>query len=227
MKGRHGLRLALLLCIASSPLAMAQVATAPAGAPGDEALFVLPGTRLSEHSTLADLQALYGAANVHVVDGPVADEAHAILFRDDPTRRAYVWFWDEEARSGIASIRVDDRESRWRGKHGVRIGMSLAELRRANAKPFLLSGFDAHGRAAVHDQWSPALDDRDGSVGALDVDEGEQMYFRVALGLRAPAAPDRYPHDDTVRSDDPRYPGLGEMVEVTGLGAATSLDDEW
>lgn len=33
--------------------------------------------------------------------------------------------------------------------------------------------------------------------------------------------------DEYLSSDDPRFPKLGERIVVTGIGASSSLDDEW
>ena len=217
-----------LLLIAASTPAFAQTAAATDVAPNDDA-FVLPGD-YAQSTSLADLQARFGAANVQVTHEPgEAGVYHGVvLFPDDPTRRATVEFYEDAPLSGLHAIRVSDRASKWRGKHGVRVGMPLAELRRVNGKPFYFSGFDAQGRAWAHDAWSPALDDDDGSLGKLDVDEGEHMYFEVELGLRDGTPATDVPADEaSVSSDDPRYPRLGEVAEVTAIGASTSLDDEW
>jgi hypothetical protein len=197
----------------------------------DDATLVLPGT-FSQFTTVADFEQLFGKENVKVGEVPNSwsePPRGLILFPDDQSRRAYVAFHDDGALTDVASIVVRDPGSRWRGKHGVRIGMTLAELRKLNNKPFYFSGFDEQRRALAHDQWSPALDDDDGTLGALDVGEGEHMYFEVNLGLRAGDVPaDAYPHEEpSVTSDDPAYPKLGELVEITGFGATTSLDDEW
>lgn len=196
----------------------------------DDATLVLPGT-FSQQTTIADFEALYGKVNVKVGEVPNAWETPPrgiILFPDDPTRRAYVAFHDSEKLTDVASIVVRDPGSRWRGKHGVHIGMSFAELRKRNGKPFYFSGFDEAHRALAHDQWSPALSDDDATLGAFDVAEGEDMYFEVNLGVRGADVPaNAYPHDEaSISSDDPGYPQLGEIVEVTGFGATTSLDDE-
>ncbi len=201
----------------------------------EEASWVLPGD-FSEQTTLADLQARFGAANVHVVeatDSGGKPERSVVLFPNDPTRRAYLGFHDSVSLLGLAGISIRDVDSRWRGKHGVRVGMSLAQLRAINGKPFYLSGFDADNRGWVRDQWSPSLDDADDTLGKLDVEAGDRMYLGVELGLRGdmhasdPAAVDAFPKDDMVSSDDPRYPRLGELFEVTEISAYTSLDDEW
>lgn len=197
-----------------------------------DATFVLPGT-FSKQTTVADLQRRFGKANVRITsepDGSSDSRPRVVLFPDDPTRRAYVSFHDADTLTILASISVRDAGSRWRGKHGIHIGMPFAELRRVNGKPFGFSGFNSEHRGWAHDQWSLALDDEDSRLGALDVDEGEHMSFGVNLGLRGqveniPAG--AYPHDDvSLSSDDPRYPRLGELVEVVGITASTSLDDE-
>jgi hypothetical protein len=197
-------------------------------APEDDTKFLLPGS-FSQQTTLADLQALFGSANVQRKSLPDGDEV--VLFPNDPERRAYVTFHDAKALTDLARIAVRDPQSRWRGKRGVHVGMSFAELRRLNGKSFYFSGFDDQHRGLAHDQWSPALDDDDGKLGNLDVGEGEHMYFGVELGLRdqGRAAPvEAYPHDGaSISSDDPRYPRLGELALVIGFDATTSLDDEW
>ena len=196
----------------------------------DDALFVLPGP-FSEQTTLADLQAYFGRANVRIVEpGDNAGERRVVLFEADPSRRAFVEFHDAAKLAGVRSIAVRDAASRWRGKQGVHVGMSFAALQAANGKPFGYTGFDDSGRAWVHDQWSQALDDSDSTLGRLDVGAGERMYFNVELalpdgGAGLPAG--AYPRDDRPLSNDPRYPRLGELASVVAISASTSLDDEW
>lgn len=198
----------------------------------DNLAFILPGD-FSEQTSVADLETRFGKANVTIVDRPDdrgGRTRSVILFPGDPTRRAYVDFHDDGSLDGLAGISVRDAGSRWRGKHGVHMGMSFADLRRANGKPFGFTGFDSERRGWAHDQWSPALDEDVVQLGALDVDEGDHMYFGVELGLRGDVADvpaDALPADETISSDDPRYPRLGELVVVTAFSATTSLDDEW
>lgn len=189
----------------------------------------LPGT-FSQGTSLADLEARFGTDNLRKVT-PAADayDCEVILFPDDPARRAHAFFHDCEKLDELRSIEVRDRASRWRGKEGVHVGMSFAELRARNGKAFGFSGFDQAGIGAAHGQWSPAIGD-DATLGKLDVEEGERMYFDVSLGLRADAtAADKamLPRDSYFPSDDPRMPQLAPLLEVVGFGASTSLDDEW
>jgi hypothetical protein len=204
-------------------------ATVHATEPGAD--FSLPGD-YSEHTTVADFRARFGSDNVEVA--PLSDTEDSprglVLFPGDPSRRAYVAFHDEDALTGVAGITIRDRGSRWRGKQGVHVGMSFAELRRTNGKPFYFSGFDAALQGVVQDAWRPSLDADDDTLGALDVGPGEEMYFAVELGAPPAAAPiqaSAYPHDEmSVSSDDVRFPRLGELFEVTAIRAFTSLDDE-
>lgn len=205
----------------------AEPASAPAAQPqAIDAHFTLPAD-YSERTTLADLQSRFGKANVRI---DTTAEYAAVLFPDDPVRRAYVAFYDPDTLQHLASISVRDAGSRWRGKQGVHVGMSFAKLRQLNGKPFWFSGFDAEHRAWAHGQWSPALDDDDGRLGAFDVEEGERLYFNVELGVRDSGkgiAADEFPSDENVSTDDPRFPHFGEQVVVTGFSAGSSLDDEW
>jgi hypothetical protein len=195
---------------------------APSGsAAASDADFVLPGS-FSEGTTLADFEARYGAANVKTTsepDGAGGTSTLILLFPDDPTRRAEVRFHYGALDQSLASITVTEPTSRWRGKHGVRIGSSLAELREKNGRAFNFIGFDEAGRGQVRDWWD---------VGELDVTEGQRLYFGVDLRVRDGAPADAYPRSEGMTSsDDPLFPKLGELVEVSALTAWSSLDDEW
>lgn len=197
---------------------------APATAPMVEAHFVIPGD-YAQSTTVADLQTRFGKSNTRVIEDP---DRRLVLFPDDPSRRARVRFHDSDKLEELASIEVRDPGSRWRGKHGVQVGMSLDQLRALNGKPFnLYSSLDGSS-ARVHDQWSVAQDADDGSLGRFDVEEGDHVYFEVEFGARDPAAlPGPFPPDEPLSSEDPRLAGKGEAIVVTGFAGTTSLDDEW
>ncbi|RZA20857.1 MAG: hypothetical protein EOP93_04940 [Lysobacteraceae bacterium] len=201
----------------------------PAGAAEQADDWRLPGT-FSQGTSLADLEARFGADNLRKLK-PGADDygCEVVLFPDDPSRRAHAFFYDCDKLDQLRSIEVGDRESRWRRKGGVHVGMSFAELRERNGKAFGFSGFNQAGIGNVHDQWSPASGD-DATLGKLDVGEADRMYFDVTLGLRADvSASDKggLPRDEYIASDDPRIPQLAPLLEVIAFGASTSLDDEW
>lgn len=190
-----------------------------------DAFLNLPGD-YAQKTTVAELEARFGVANVRREAG---ESPFVILFPDDPTRRATITFHEAGELKEISRITVDDPASYWRGKLGVHVGMTLAELRKLNGKDFLLSGFDEQLRALALDGWSPATDDDDGGkLGAFDVAEGDHLYFEVELGVIDPtrlkaALPDGF----QLSSGDPRLLELSGLIEVTGIGASSSLDDEW
>jgi hypothetical protein len=183
-----------------------------------EADLVLPGG-FSEATTLADLEARFGAANVQIAE---PRDGSVLLFPEDPTRRATVRFWDEETLEHFSSITVTDAESRWRGKLGVRIGTTLGELRRLNGVEFWHTGFTSDGTATVRDWWN---------AGALDVAEGDQLYLGVDLAVRAGADAARAAalsaDEPQISSEDPRFAELGDRAVVSAITAWSSLDDEW
>ena len=197
-----------------------------AAAPASDAFLILPGD-YSEGTSAADLEARFGNANVRRETSP---EPRLVLFPDDPTRRAIVTFHEQEKFEQLASILVTDPGSRWRGKHGVQIGMTIAKVQALNRKPFLLWVDDELQHSRAHDGWSPGLDDDDGSLGTFDVEEGEHLYFDLNFGPTDPAvvkAIPGLPKEEQVRSDDRRYRELQQVLVVTGIGASSSLDDEW
>ena len=159
-------------------IAIVCLSCAHAGAPPDADL-VLPGT-FSEQTTLSDLQARFGAANVTIADVPDSEGATSrvvLLFPDDPTLRATARFWDEDTLVHLSSVTVTDPESRWRGKLGVRIGTTFAELRRLNGAEFFYEGFYPDGSGRVRDGWN---------AGALDVaEERAPVLRRRARAARA------------------------------------------
>ncbi len=191
-----------------------------------DAFLVLPGD-YAQGTTVADLEARFGKSNVRRETAP---EPRVVLFPDDPSRRAYVTFHETEEFKELARISVTDPGSRWRGKHGAHVGMTFAKLNELNGKPFFYFGFDERKRGVIRDGWSPALDDDDGALGAFDASEDERLYFEIDLGVGDPAglkAASDLPDGEYLLSNDPRFPRLGELIVVTGIGASSSLDDEW
>lgn len=83
------------------------------------------------------------------VDGPEGSRLNAsILFPKDPRRRLEVLWNNPGARSGTSIVAING-ESQWIAPRGLRLGLSIAALEKANGKPFRLSGFGTGGRAAV------------------------------------------------------------------------------
>lgn len=121
---------------------------------------------------MADLEARFGAVNVLRETVP---EQRVVLFPEDPTRRAYIFFHDEETFKNLARVSVEDPGSLWRGESGVHLGMTFAKVRELNGKPFYYDGFNEKKRAWVRDGWSPSLDDDDSTLGTFDTAENEHL----------------------------------------------------
>jgi hypothetical protein len=211
----------VLAAVMSSAVGFACGRGGSAGPDAIDPRFVLPGD-YSERTTVVDLQRRFGAANVRVTtepDGVGGNDSLLVLFPEDPTRRATVRFHSGGFMGPLASITVTEPGSRWRGKHGVRVGMSLTALRATNGRPFHFYGLDSLGRGTVRDSWD---------VGALDVEEPDHLYLGVDLIWRARDATVVRPGEsEAVSIDDPAWAHIGELVEVSAILAWSSLDDEW
>jgi hypothetical protein len=94
-------------------------------------------------SSHAKLAAEFGAKNVvfKEVDGPDgAKDKATVLFDEDPTRRAVVFWHDAGAKAGPALIDIS-APSTWIGPGGIHNGLPLAEVERLNGGAFKIKGF--------------------------------------------------------------------------------------
>lgn len=79
-----------------------------------------------------------------------------MVFPNDPKRRLEVLWQNEAARADTALI-VINGQSQWSAPKGLRIGMPLAALEKANGKPFKLAGLDQANGGMVTDWNGGAL----------------------------------------------------------------------
>jgi hypothetical protein len=198
-----------------------QSAPAPATPAPSEAssVFALPGD-LHPGMRLADLEARFGKANVQAGEVPGAEGESvegAVLFPDDPRRRAYLYF-DERDPPRLVLFRVNDAESEWSLDNGLRMGTPLAKVVAINGKPIRFSGLEWDyggavvsfngGRLAPPEtakvtrgfQLAPIVGDDSEDADAYPVGEGEYA------------------------SDDPHYPRQGDAVGVGELSVSFSED---
>ena len=193
-------------------------APTPPQAPTVPAAWILPGD-FSADTTLQDLQRRFGAGNVKVKEIPGAEGESfrgVVLFPDDPTRRATVYFQDPHNLLGLAMVSIDEDHSEWKLLSGAGIGTSLAELRRINGAPFIFSGFGWDYGGAIID-WHG---------GELAPASDEAVFARIQL--RRPQddlGGKAYPLGDSrFSSDDPRWKGLG--ITVGGIGVNFPGEDD-
>jgi hypothetical protein len=183
--------------------------------------FVLPGP-FSPATEPAGLRRIYGADNVREgeVPGAEGEVFHGvILFPQDATRRAYVYFQDEDTLTGLSMIEVTDAESRWKLDTGVRIGMPLPELVALNGKPVKFFGFD----------WDYGGHITDWHGGKLAPKDGEAIR-RIRLDIRESTdghPGDAYPTGEgEFVSDDRHYPKMGDIVIVGELSVSFPGDKD-
>jgi hypothetical protein len=226
---------ALLLAACNRPAPPAQAA-APRAAGADSArtpapsvaptadvapdALVLPGP-LAADATPDSLRRYFGAGNVRIGDVPGAEGETfhgVILFPDDPTRRAYLYFQDESALRGLSLVRVFDAESRWKLDDGIAIGTTLAELVRRNGKPITYSGLGWDYGGVVQDFGGGTLEPHKGQV---------MRSWRLGPKDDTADAANAYPiGEDSYRSDDPRYPRQGDVVVVNELSVSFPGEDD-
>lgn len=187
--------------------------TDPARAPSQrlDARFALPGRFTSGDST-ASLRARFGAAQVQEGEVPGAEGERVegvILFPDDPSRRAYLYFEDAAQRRGLSLVRVLDQPSRWHFQDGIAVGMPLAELVARNGRPVRFFGLDwDYGGGVIG--WNG---------GRLEPAPDAPQRRSIGLSTRPDIGDAAYPMGDgEFSSDDPRYPQLGRDLVVGELG---------
>lgn len=188
---------------------------APATVP---ATWILPGD-FSPDTTLQDLQRRYGAGNVKVQDIPGAEGESfrgVMLFPDDPTRRATIYFQDERNLRGLGMVSVDEANSQWKLASGVSIGSSLGEVQEKNGKPFTFSGFDRDYGGTVTDWRGGRLQ------AAADNAVSERMQLRMS---ESGVGDKDYPMGDSgFSSDDRRWRDLG--ITVGGISVGFPGEDD-
>lgn len=198
----------------------AAIPASPATTGTAEPLLLLPG-KLRRDTTIADLQAQYGRGNVRIGDVPGPEgttEQGAILFPDDPARRAYVYFHDGMQPRRLESVRVFDPESRWQLECGVRIGMPFHALRRLNGKPFRFGGLGW--------DYGGYVDWNGGTLARRDGDAAE-IGVRLDAHDQAQVDADTYPIGEGVySSDDPAWPRMAAALMVSQISVSFPRDAE-
>ena len=133
----------------------------------------------AKESTHIKLAMKYDSRNVTYgqVDGPEGSKIPgSILFPNDPKRRLEVLWANEAARSDPSVIAINGK-SQWSAPKGMKLGLPIAALEKANGKPFKLSGFDKDGFTSVAGWDGGALSTLPG---------GCKMGMRLHVNTKAP-----------------------------------------
>jgi hypothetical protein len=137
------------------------------------------GGVFAQDSTHLKLAGKYDSRNITFaeVDGPEGSKIPgSILFPNDPRHRLEVLWANEAARSGTSVIAINGK-SQWSAPKGMKLGLPLAALEKANGKPFKLSAFGADGTAGVAGWEGGALDSLPG---------GCKIGMRLAADAKTP-----------------------------------------
>jgi hypothetical protein len=156
--------------------APAPVAHKPAPTPAN---VVACGGVFAKDSTHLKIAVKYDSRNVTYgqVDGPEGSKIPgSILFPNDPKRRLEVLWANEAARSDPSVIAINGK-SQWSAPKGMKLGLPIAALEKANGKPFKLSGFDKDGFTSVAGWDGGALSTLPG---------GCKMGMRLHVNTKAP-----------------------------------------
>lgn len=180
----------------------------------------LPGG-LGPLTTRLELDARFGKANVREVTFPGAEGIGSypalVLFPDDPRKRLELVLDAADPDAPIRELRVPAPDSLWHATSGLRTGISLAELVALNGAPVSFYGLG----------WDYGGTVQDWHGGKLANAVGATLFHRVALSARDPSAATALPlGDGTFRSDDRRWPALGEHLVVAELGISWPHEGE-
>ncbi|MGO1073081.1 hypothetical protein [Lysobacter sp. CA199] len=184
--------------------------------------YVLPGA-LAPDLGPEQLRQLFGAANVAIderLNGAEGEQFRGVIvYPQDSTRRAYLYFQDEQNLRGLSTVTVRDRDTRWRLDTGLRMGMPLAELARLNGKPIRFSGLD-WDYGGVVDDWNGGKLAGDGSAAVM-------RHARLGYTGETALQPGDFPVGDSAFSSaDRRYPKQGRLLTVVEFGISLPGEDD-
>ncbi len=191
-----------------------QPAHKPAAAPraAAPAYAVTCGGVFARETTHLKLAIKYDSRNIVFgqVDGPDSSKIPAsILFPNDPKRRLEVMWVNDAGRSDISVIAINGK-SQWSAPKGLKLGIPLAALEKANGRPFKLSGFGADGTAGVAGWEGGALSSLPG---------GCKVGIRLAADAKAPEeARSAVTGDNEVLSSDANVRALKPKVAEILIG---------
>jgi hypothetical protein len=194
-----------------------------AGTPAKQNMeYVLPGD-FAPDTTVETLRKRFGDVQVKVGNVPGAEGETfkgVILFPDDSTRRAYLYFQDEQALGGLSLVRVFEPDTRWHLDNGIAMGMTLDELAKRNGRPIEYTGLG-------WDYGGTVTDLHDGALTPPGNDAVMRSWKLGAKDIEGNAASKTYPiGEGTFSSDDPRYPEQGRNVVVRELSISFPGEDD-
>ena len=162
---------------------------------------------ISMTTGLKELRRLYGEKHVAELPVYLQEGEYApglVVFPGTSEAVEIILAGDKEP----AYARISATGSRWKTSEGLGIGASLAELEKANGRPFTFHGFDGDMSGMVND-WL-----------------GGKFYIGVSVRLAATeSVPDTFKGGVILRSDNPEVRKLSlRVVEIMQRLDAATLD---
>ena len=154
----------------------------------------------------------FGARNVTSADVAVGEgesEKGTILFGENPEKRIFILWHNNQAKVSPKSICIRDPNSLWHLPNGISIGTSLKKLERLNSGPFKMSGFD----------WDYAGTILDWHGGRLRSMNSKEFGIRIIIRLDAYAG-DR--SSKLTRAEESSI--LGDRDLISSIAALQKLD---
>lgn len=200
--------------------------TAPAAAPTEIQTLTCEAP-FNKDTTEADLIATFGKENVEYKSVPGAEgmETNAtVVFPNDPAKSLTIFWWDEDKRSRPAAVTVQadyaadpdgndpwKRDILWQTGEGLKIGSTVAEVEKANGKPFKISGFGwDYGGFAIG--WEG---------GALDVETRNGCNLLVRFAPQGETTPEGALGDVELMSDSKEVAGSNARVTEFSISYAS------
>jgi len=178
--------------------------------PGPDDLQLACAGPFAKDADLKAVIAVFGKANVKQdkIDGAEGESITAtVVYGDDPAKRLEIIWWDEEGHRRPSTIRVTNEQSAWT-LGALKVGSPVAEVNKANGKPFKISGFDWDYGGQVQD-WNggkvPGLGGKGCSVQVTFTHEGNLPQRLVGDGA-------------TVTSTDKGLAAGKTTVQTLGIG---------
>ncbi|MDM7920730.1 MAG: hypothetical protein QUS14_00405 [Pyrinomonadaceae bacterium] len=179
---------------------------------------IVPGKSVGPiniNTTEKQLIEVYGKNNVKRQDIDVGEgetRSGAVIFPNDPQRRASIVWRDAVGRTGPESVTIRDKGTLWKTDRGITIGTTLKTIEQLNGKAFVLTGFG-------WDYSGTVLHANGGRIGELGKASGEEITDRtLLLRLEPTAAMQKTPEftkmlgDGTFLSSDPSMQKLDPRV---------------
>jgi hypothetical protein len=170
------------------------------------------GGVFAKDSSHLKLAMTYDSKNITFAEvaGPENSKLMAsVLFPNDPKRRLEV-LWDNPGSRAGTQLIVINGQSTWTAPKGLKLGMALAALEKANGRPFRIKGFGQDGTAQVVNWQGGALNSLPGGC--------KVGIFLSADPQAPPEARGELPADKEFQSSDVNVRALKPVIAEILLG---------